>query len=363
MKTGEGTQPRGWRQLCAAALSLVFVLSAAMAGTLAWTDLAQHRTNSAAGIRHAGDLPGFLGLIITNTVENDDGSPLTPAQAALPFTYTIFFSTGDEYPLQIGEARSSICSGGGFQLCHGQSALIEGVPVGTVYTVLQTESNGYTVSSTNHHAKVPEGGIVVTFLNVIGRPPEPGPGKLVVRKLVAGAGDLQKTFTIDVTIDGERRTVTLAHGETRAFDLPFGAVYDVREREHAGYAGRVESGYGTGTGGTVTANITNTFRDGEQPTTTTTTTTTTTSTTTAPATTTESISTTDASTAKTTNTTASTYTSSASSTTTTSASSSPGAPKTGDARRSLPWFCVMILSALGLRWLFFWQPKKRRGEA
>jgi len=38
----------------------------------------------------------------------------------------------------------------------------------------------------------------------------------------------------------------------------------------------------------------------------------------------------------------------------------PGAPKTGDARRSLPWFCVMILSALGLRWLLFWQPKKKR---
>jgi len=259
MKTGVSAPARGWRLLCAAALALVFALSAAMAGTLAWSDLFQHRTGAAAGLRHPGAPSDFTGLAVTNTVENHDGSALTPAQAALPFSYTITFDAGGEYPLQIGESRSVIRNESSFTLRHGQCALIGGLPVGTVYTVIQTVSAGYAVSGTNHHGNLPPGGITASFVNTFGRPPESGPAVLALRKLVAGAGDLHQSFTVDVTIDGIPLTVTLRHGETRELDLPCGALYDVRERGHGDYMGRVERGFGTGTGGRLPAVITNDY--------------------------------------------------------------------------------------------------------
>ncbi len=420
-------------KLCAAILASIFVLSAVITGTMAWSDLRQHRTNAASGIHSPAAPQDFEGLIVTNTVINDDGSPLTLLQQQLAFTYRIEFDTTASYPLRIGEAVSNISSGGTFQLKHGEAALIENLPEGTIYTLVETDSLGYTVSSTNHHANIPAGGTVAAFTNTFGYPDQHGAAQLVIRKVVAGAGNLNKPFAIVVILDGASETITLKHGETRTYNLPFGVQYDVREANPVpeGYAVSVDNGFGTGTGGVINTYITNTLYQKPEPTTapepttsepeptttdpgeTTTipgesstdpgesstdpgeTTTAPIETTTEPPTSTEPPTTT---TARSTTTTVPTTlpitstTRSATSTTresvsltateakttlnpettpattmtrsTTAAANGGsngvgGSPKTGDPSNYLPWFCAMICSAIGLRALLFWHPKKR----
>ena len=58
-----------------------------------------------------------------------------------------------------------ITSGDTFTLRHGESLVIQGIPVGTSYTVAETDSRGYTVSARGASGEVTAGNNRVEFVN------------------------------------------------------------------------------------------------------------------------------------------------------------------------------------------------------
>ena len=208
-------------------------------------------------------------LTVTKTVKNSDDSALTPAQLAQEFTFT-FTLAGDalgikenpsdpdvepEYDYTIdGISQIAIKSGETFVLKHGQVAVIEGLPVGATYSVVETPVAGYMVSSNNHSGNIPRDGAKAEFVNTASK----NYGSLVVGKTVIGSvGDdteFEFTVTFDdngsykykISGDATEHTLTsggkikLKHGQTATFEkLPEGLGYTVTETTKTNYTAAV----------------------------------------------------------------------------------------------------------------------------
>ena len=94
-------------------------------------------------------------LTIGKLVENADGSPLTDAQKALEFAFTVSFSDGGTYAYRIdGGELQTVGDGGIIKLKHGQNAVFENIPVGVEYKVEEAVFPGYTVRSENHQGEI-----------------------------------------------------------------------------------------------------------------------------------------------------------------------------------------------------------------
>jgi|GEM_PF-1227560 len=142
-----------------------------------------------------------------------------------------------------------------FKLGHGQSKLFENIPLGTDYTVTETEIEDYTANHLSYTGKITLAGQTVTlpFVNHYdGENPPDLPGKLEISKTVAGTNpDLDKAFTFTVSFEGEGAPAnpppfTLKHGEKKTFeDIPRGVRYTVTEAPETGYLADFTTASGT----------------------------------------------------------------------------------------------------------------------
>lgn len=137
-----------------------------------------------------------------------------------------------------------------FSLTHNQYIKIKGLPVGTKYTVTETDSDSYTVAypNNNQSGKIGADAPDVTF-TVTNTVPTPDPkyGALTVTKHVTGndaSTSKEFTFTVelsdktvtgtygDMTFNGGKATFRLRDGESAtATNLPAGTTYTVTEAE------------------------------------------------------------------------------------------------------------------------------------
>lgn len=181
-------------------------------------------------------------LTVQKIVQNSDDTPLTEAQKAESFTFTVTFSDGGTYRYRIdgGEALE-LASGGQISLKHGQSVVFENIPVGVLYHVSEEVPEGYQVTTTGHQGNIVEAGSHAMFVNTY-IPVKPG--SLEVAKEVVGENaDLQKEFTFTAVINGKEETFVLKHGESKVFpDLPAGTKYTVTETDYTadGYIASVK---------------------------------------------------------------------------------------------------------------------------
>lgn len=234
-------------------------------------------------------------LTVTKEVENPDGSPLTAAQLAQEFTFTVTFSDGGTYSYTLFDVdgtdlgSTSLPSGGTLKLRHGQRAVFAGLPAGVQYIVTETPEEGYGIRSRGHTGHITPEGATAAFRNLYRK------GSLVVTKVIVNedgseptAEQLAQDFPFTVTFsdggtypytlfdrDGtdlgstslpSGGTVTLKHGQRAVFaGLPDGVTYTVTETPvPAGYRPLHTAFSGTSAGGfTVRADFEN--RWGEEP--------------------------------------------------------------------------------------------------
>lgn len=148
-------------------------------------------------------------------------------------------------------------------LKHGQKAIFENLPQGTVYTVTESETEGYRGSVLSGNGLIlGDQTSYVNFLNYKEKTTD-----LVVHKIVPGEtlDDLaDKLFHFVLYLDGEvYAEFDLRQGESKHFpDLPSGVTYEVREDDVSGdhFAADVVRGYGTLDGDLIEVVWTNTFK-------------------------------------------------------------------------------------------------------
>ncbi len=154
-----------------------------------------------------------------------------------------------------------------FQLHDGQSMLIDRLPLGTEYRVIELDADqyGYTTSSVNAAGAIETQGVTVPveFTNHKDQPVEPGPvttGTLVVTNVVGGEGadkTMDFTYTLEVTgaeaaVTGQHGDVTFQEDNAATFtlrhqqsvtvgDLPDGATVTVTQQAKDGYQTSVKT--------------------------------------------------------------------------------------------------------------------------
>ena len=199
---------------------------------------------------HAGTVPtGGVTASFVNAY-----SPIPPEYGSLTVTKTV---TGDGANLNLEFDFIATINGvsHSFKLKHGQSKLFENIPLGTDYTVTETEIEDYTANHLSYTGKITRAGQTVTlpFVNHYdGDNPPDLPGKLEISKTVAGTNpDLDKAFTFTVSFEGEGAPenpppFTLKHGEKKTFeDIPRGVRYTVTEAPETGYLADFTTATGT----------------------------------------------------------------------------------------------------------------------
>ena len=114
--------------------------------------------------------PSVGTLTISKTVEaaNDPNAPVDTEKA---FDFKVNLKdkadntlTGN-YAYTIGEKKGTLSSGTTFKLKHNQFIVIEGLPVGATYEVLEKASAGYTATSEGATGTITDKGAVSTFTN------------------------------------------------------------------------------------------------------------------------------------------------------------------------------------------------------
>lgn len=165
-----------------------------------------------------------------------------------------------------------------FSLKHGESHTFPDLPVGTAYTVTETEytDEGYIDTVRQYTGTITgQEALLLPFVNVYDdNPDEPDKshGSLEIAKEVVGENpDPDKEFTFEVTfsdggtyfcrIDGGELkqipsggTITLKQGQTAVFeDIPHSVAYTVRETDAGGYLSAIETADGVIAGGETAA--------------------------------------------------------------------------------------------------------------
>lgn len=246
------------------------------------------------------------GLTITKTVENKDGSALTPAQREKEFTFVVQFLRDDmpcreSFSYTVYHADGSVASTGTVEdgygtlkLKHGQSAVFPDLPEGVQYIVTEVTPDPvgeYTVSGNHNSGTITVQGSSADFKNTYQRALLE-----IVKVVVNGDGsplteaqrELEFRFTVTFS-DGGRYPYTilnaagevvstgnklesggllrLKHGQRAIFeDLPDGVSYTVTEQPMADYHPVVGEYKGTLVGGfTALARFENRYDDPHEP--------------------------------------------------------------------------------------------------
>ena len=187
------------------------------------------------------------------------------------FTFTVTFADGGTYEYRIdgGEAQQ-LASGGELRLKAGQQAVFEGLPDGMGYAVRESDAKGYLPMHSEAKGSIAGGETVtVCFQNrVPEEPDEPGePAIIRVTKMLAGEypeADRDREYRLTLLVEGQETAFTLRPGETKEFEVPAGAYWEVREDDYytEGYSQAVTDGTGTALPGeTVEVMVTNTFEE------------------------------------------------------------------------------------------------------
>ena len=175
-------------------------------------------------------------LIITKQVVGDDIPPHVLEQE---FQFRITFSDGGPHTFRINGTGNeyTVYSGDIFTLRHGQSAVLENIPVGVVYTVTELPTPGFSINSNHHQGTITEDdeGRVVLFTNTW----LDEVGSLRVTKEVIGiTSDTEFTFTAKV--GDETITFTLRHSEEWLLNnIPVGTEFTVTETPVNGYTATI----------------------------------------------------------------------------------------------------------------------------
>ena len=136
-----------------------------------------------------------------------------------------------------------------FTLKHNQNKLATGLPLGVNYNVIESDNEGYSVSSEKAIGSISsEETAYVRFTNTI----IPSTGNLSVHKTVLGNNiETNKEFTFTVTLSDNTvngtygdmefingvSTFKLKHNESKqAVSLPKGITYTVTESDNEGYS-------------------------------------------------------------------------------------------------------------------------------
>lgn len=205
---------------------------------------------------------GYGSLIVTKEVINADGSALTAAQQYLEFEFTA----------SIGGQTET------FTLKNGEMKTFENIPLGTAYTVTETDdlTDDYMPAIKEYSGTISmeEQVITLPMVNVYNSPD--ADGSLSINKTVTGE-DVNETqeFTFRLTFAGENLPdpiqyridggplkelgsdgkIVLTHEQTAVFeDLPDGTAYTVTEEAIEDYTAAISSGSGI-IAGDITAKV------------------------------------------------------------------------------------------------------------
>jgi len=245
-------------------LAILLLATALISGTMAWREVSQHRTNELSGT-HDSDTPTPPDrgeLMVTKTVVNPSGA-LTPEQLAQEFQFTVTLVGIPNSPIIVNLAgvdtlKQIVNEQVTFNLRHGESAIIQNIPVGTQFTVTEAQLPGFVISSVNHQGTVPLEGITAAFTNTI---IPPNTGSLRVTKEVRGNNysttdfdfNVQFTFPqgvslpLTVTVNGAEYVLTssstsftLRHDDEWIIaGLPVDTQFTVTETPHTDYMATV----------------------------------------------------------------------------------------------------------------------------
>ena len=199
-------------------------------------------------------------LAVSKEVVGDNAEP------EKEFTFEVTFSDGGTYSYSIdGGEPQELTSGSVLKLKAGQQAVFEGLPDDITYTVKETDTAGYLPAIEEISGKIVGGeNALALFQNRVPEVPEQ-PATLIITKKLAGEypeADENKGFHFTLTIDGTETQFTLKSGESKEFEIPAGARYEVREDDYSsdGYALTMENGAGTALSGqTITVTAANTY--------------------------------------------------------------------------------------------------------
>ena len=164
-----------------------------------------------------------------------------------------------------GQEAGTVKSGDIISLSHGQTALIEGIPVDTIYSITEDDyqKEGYVTVSEGASGSIAAGVEAKAVFTNTREPEEKETGMLTVQKSVEGEGaDLEKDFTFTVRIGDKVETITLKNGESYDFvDIPVGTSYLVVENDYRaeGYITSSDKSSGTITKEKTTASFVNTY--------------------------------------------------------------------------------------------------------
>lgn len=131
-----------------------------------------------------------------------------------------------------------------FVLHNGESKTFAGLPIGTKYTVTETDAsaNGYISTVKEYSGQIVDtADVTLPFVNIYDPTPDGKSGSLTVNKIVTGENaDPNKEFAFHVVFEGENapqaETFTLKSGGSKIFEnIPYGVTYTVTETDAAGY--------------------------------------------------------------------------------------------------------------------------------
>lgn len=185
--------------------------------------------------------PSVGTLTISKTVEaaNDPNAPVD-TEKAFDFKVNLKDKAGNtltgNYAYTIGEEKGTLSSSTTFKLKHGQSIVIEGLPVGATYEVREKPTDGYAATAEGAEGTISANGAAATFINSYSAAlPQDSPvttASLFSKVLTGRDWKTDDTFSFTITpLNGapepERREATLT-GLTNAADKPvkfgFGAI-------------------------------------------------------------------------------------------------------------------------------------------
>lgn len=191
----------------------------------------------------------FGSLNITKTVKGEEADP------DYEFMFTILFDNDETYSyIGSGVADGNIRSGDRIGLSHGQSILIEGIPAGTKYQVIEDDYAGinYTVESENAVGVIEDGEVIsADFINthyIFDLAEKEDKGNLTLKKTVKGEfGETNRDFTFIITFSDSKeysysgsksgtivsgQSVKLKHNEFITIEgLPYDTEYEIVEKE------------------------------------------------------------------------------------------------------------------------------------
>lgn len=153
-----------------------------------------------------------------------------------------------------------------FTLKAGETKTFNNLPSGITYTVTETDSSDY-LPALNYASGVVAGEYTVgtNFINIV--PKEPGTEKttkLTVTKHLDGElteSDKSKQFEMILSVNGKNTEFKLKANETKEFEIPVGAAYELQEKDYIsdGFSQSIVHGSGTATEKHIEIIVTNTY--------------------------------------------------------------------------------------------------------